>query len=609
MRIGLRWRTILLTARTPATLALAVLFTVDRNVKAHVDASSIHESLGHSAAVFESMLKTRSRALAGGAQIIARDPRFFSLLMLGQDQRDYRFLSTVRGMAQDFNHITQTDLFEVMDRRGRLLASVGSASSSRGARDEMVRRALQGESVEGVLVENEIHFQVALTPVYADRRVVGVLMLGAQIGSALANELRTEMLCEVTFLTGEHVTGTTLGDTAETGALIRTLRERHLRDDAMLARVGVLQVRVQGTVYLTLVRHLPGADAETGQYYVIQRSFDPETSFLQIMRQDMIALAAVALILALLTGLAFSEQILRPIQRLVKGAQAMEEGNYDHPIEIHRSDEIGYLADRFREMRRRERATLDSLEQAARLKSQFLSIASHELRTPVSVLVGYRDLLAGGSLGPVTPQQTEALETMREQLARLAGMADEAARFARLRGERLTLDTQPWDLEPIVDAAVAAARAAGSRRAVAIAMQCEPGLPKLEVDALALEQGIFQLITNGIRFTADGGQVAVRATRSGAEVVIEVRDTGVGIEPERLESLLTRGAATNEVNHHRSTTSLEFNSTGLGLGLGITRAVVEAHGGELKATSQPGVGSAFVITLPLRPAGEGRAAA
>jgi signal transduction histidine kinase len=609
MRIGLRWRTILLTALTPATLALAVLFTVDRNVRNHVDASSIHESLGHSAAVFESMLKTRSRALAGGAQIIARDPRFFSLLMLGQDQRDYRFLGTVRGMAQDFNHITQTDLFEVFDRRGRLLASVGAASSSREARDELMRVALRGQPVEGVLIEKGAHFQVALTPVYADHRVVGVLMLGAGIGSALAEELRTEMLCEVTFLTGEHVTGTTLTDTVETGALIRALRERHLHDDTKLTRLGVLQVKTSGTVFLTLVRHLPGAEAATNQFYVIQRSFDPETSFLQIMRQDMIALAAVALILALLTGLAFSEQILRPIQGLVKGAQEMEKGNYDHPIEIHRSDEIGYLADRFQEMRRRERTTLDSLEQAARLKSQFLSIASHELRTPVSVLVGYRDLLANGSLGPVSPAQAEALETMRVQLARLAGMADEAARFARLRGERVTLDTQPWDLEPIVTAAVAAARTAGSRRTVAIAMECGPGLPRIEVDPLALEQGIFQLVTNGIRFTPDGGQVTVRAHRRGAEVVIEVRDTGVGIEPERLESLLTRGAASHEVNHHRTATSLEFNSTGLGLGLGIARAVVEAHGGGLTATSRPGEGSVFIITLPLKPAGEGRAAA
>ncbi|MFI5372005.1 MAG: cache domain-containing protein, partial [Candidatus Eisenbacteria bacterium] len=215
MRLGLRWRTILLTALTPATLALAVLFTVDRNVRAHVDASSIHESLGHSAAVFESMLHTRSRALAGGAQIIARDPRFFSLLMLGPSQRDSRFVSTVRGMAQDFNHITQTDLFEVVDQRGRMLASVGAASSSHAARDEMVRRALKGESVEGVLIEGDAHYQVALAPVYADRRIVGVLLLGAGIGTPLATELRTEMLCEVTFLTGDYVTGTTLSDSSD----------------------------------------------------------------------------------------------------------------------------------------------------------------------------------------------------------------------------------------------------------------------------------------------------------------------------------------------------------------------------------------------------------
>ncbi|MFI5370243.1 MAG: ATP-binding protein, partial [Candidatus Eisenbacteria bacterium] len=440
-------------------------------------------------------------------------------------------------------------------------------------------------------------------------RIVGVLLLGAGIGTPLATELRTEMLCEVTFLTGDYVTGTTLSDSSDVSSLIRTLRERHLRDDAMLARVGVLQVKAPHGVYLTLVRHLPGADALTGQYYVIQRSFDPETSFLQVMRQDMMALAAVALILALLTGLAFSEQILRPIQRLVKVAQEMEKGNYEHPLDIHRSDEIGYLADRFREMRLRERATLDSLEQAARLKSQFLSIASHELRTPVSVLVGYRDLLAGGDLGPISEPQKEALETMRLQLVRLGVMADEAARFARLRGERLSIDAQPWDIEPIVSAAIAAARTAGSRRAVRIAMEVESGLPKLEVDALALEQGILQLVTNGIRFTPDGGQVTVSARRDGADLVIEVRDTGVGIEPERLESLLSRGAANNEVNHYRSASSLEFNSAGLGLGLAITRAVVEAHGGEMRATSEVDSGSVFTIVLPLKPANENRAAA
>jgi len=125
MRISLRWKILILAVLTPATLGLATLLTVKRNVTAHVNSSSIHESLEHSVAVFESMLRTRSRALVGGAQVIVQDPRFFSLLMLGPTQRDSRFVTTVGDMAHDFNQITQTDLFEVLDRQGRVLASVG----------------------------------------------------------------------------------------------------------------------------------------------------------------------------------------------------------------------------------------------------------------------------------------------------------------------------------------------------------------------------------------------------------------------------------------------------------------------------------------------------
>src|SRR5262249_19167321 len=155
----------------------------------------------------------------------------------------------------------------------------------------------------------------------------------------------------------------------------------------------------------------------------------------------------IALIAALVTGLLFSEQILRPIQSLVRGAQEMEAGNYDHPLRITRRDEIGYLADRFVEMRRHEQVYLNSLQQAAGLKSEFLSLASHELRTPISVLTGYRDVLAAEQLGPITPQQAEALEAMRTSLGRLTGVAEGAAHFARVNGERLSLDRKPCRIE------------------------------------------------------------------------------------------------------------------------------------------------------------------
>lgn len=609
MHFSLRWKILLLVILTPATLGIAALLTVRRNVNAHVNASSIHESLEHSVAVFESMLRTRSRALVGGAQVIVQDPRFFSLLMLGPTQRDSRFVSTVRGMANDFNQITQTDLFEVIGRRGRVLASVGDVKSTRVARDSLVRLAMRGRMVEGILVESRGHYQVALAPVYADQQVVGVLLLGAEVGPTLAKALREQMRCEVTFLSGGTITGSTLEQPGDLTALMRMVRGLDLGPQARLEELGVQRVNGPREPYLTLVRRIPGSDPSSPQLFVMQRSFDPETTFRKAMERDMTTLAVIALIAALVTGLLFGEHILRPIQRLVRGAQEMERGNYDHPLDVRSDDELGYLGERFEDMRARERETLRSMEQAARIKSEFLTLASHELRTPISVLSGYRDLLAGGQLGPLQPRQQQAVDAMQTFLARLTTVAEDAARFARIKGERLVLAIERSDPEPLVRRAVGAALAAGARRSVQVESAFEGVDGTVDVDAQALEQAVFHLVANGIRFTPDGGRVTVRVWKTPDTLCIEVKDSGVGMPREKLDAVLSHGLLVVPTNHHRSSTGLDFNSAGLGLGLSIVRGIVEAHDGILRGETALGTGSTFTIEVPLRHARETRAAA
>src|SRR5215831_18784697 len=359
MRAGLRGRILMITVLTPLTLGTAAYITVHRNVQQHVNSTSIHENLQHSASVFESMLAVRQRALVGGGQVIAQDPRFFSLLMLGQSQRDARFMSTMRGIARDFNKITRTDLFEVYDRNGKLLASVGESRSLRLGREALVKSAIEGHLSAGVLAQDDEHFQAACTTVRADGRVVGALLLGAQIGDGLANELRTQMRSEVTFLSNGHITGTTLSEPYDRQALLARLKNLG-RSMTSLDAAGVIKVRGKSETYLTLVGHIPGAAENEDQLYVMQRSYDPETAFLRRMQQDLGLLAALAVLGALFTGFVLSEEITRPIRTLVRGAQEMERGNFDWPVEVRNRDEIGYLAQRFREMRERERAFVSS---------------------------------------------------------------------------------------------------------------------------------------------------------------------------------------------------------------------------------------------------------
>ncbi len=609
MRVSLRLKILFLAVFTPATLGLATWFTVSRNVNAHVHSSSIHESLEHTEAVFENMLRARSRALMGDARVIARDPRFFSLLMLSPQQRDTRFANTVRGVARDFNLIVDAQIFDIFERHGHLLGSGGPATSGLTFTDPAMRAALKGKPGQYVLPSGDAHYQIALVPVLGNGQVVGVLVLGEEIGTPLARELRSQMRCEVTFLSENRVTGSSLDSPGDQGALMMALRSWRKGAQTDWASLPVQQVESSNRNYLTLVRRIPFSNPATQQLYVIQRAFDAETSFLRTMEQDMLILAVIALVGALLTGLLFSEQIIRPIQSLVRGAQEMEKGNYDHPLGIRRGDELGYLADRFVDMRQRERAYLGSLEQATRLKSHFLSIASHELRTPISVLIGYRDLLAGDQIGPLNAQQHEVLETMKRHLERLTRLAEDAAHFARVKSERMVPDFQEHDAAALLRRAVALAAAAGAQRTVEVTLACDPEVATVDADGAGLEQALVQMVTNGIRFTPDGGHVRIHAGLAEDRLRITIEDDGVGIAPERLTAMLAGEFAVPEPGNYRTPTGLEFNAAGLGLGLPIARSIIEAHGGTIGGESRLGAGSTFVIEIPLTQSDEARVAA
>jgi signal transduction histidine kinase len=598
MRLGLRWRILIITVLTPLSLGLAAWVTMNRNVNEHVDSSSIHESLDHAVVVFESMLAARGRALAGGAEVIARDPRFFSLLTLGRNQRDSRFTATLRGMARDFNRITQTDLFEVVNRNGVTLASVGSVKASPEVRRTMVREALNGKALVGIVVQDSSHYQVGVTPVRSDGRIVGALLMGSEIGGGLARVLRGQMRCEVTFLSGNTITTTTLASGIDRQALLSELGRYGASPATDFRALGVLRVRGEALNYLTVIRRIPSSDAAGMQLYVVQRALDPEVLFLQQMQRDLGLLGVIAVAAALLTGVFLSGNITRPVQQLVRAAQEMQRGNYRHPVNVRRKDEIGYLAERFQEMRQREQVYVSGLEEAERLKSEFISVASHELRTPISVIQGYRDLLAGGSLGPVLPSQKQALDAIRGSLETLIRIAERATQVSQVKGERLALELEPQKVGPILDRAAAAALSAATARKVRVEIQVDPALEPYALDGKLMEQAVTNLISNSIRFTPDGGRVAVHATERDGQVEIQVTDEGPGIPGDRLGQIFDHGHSIADPIRHHSSEELEFNSRGLGLGLGITRGVIEAHGGTISAGNRPEGGSQFVIRIP-----------
>src|SRR5262249_19334335 len=199
---------------------------------------------------------------------------------------------------------------------------------------------------------------------------------------------------------------------------------------------------------------MPGSDPAGRNLYVMQRARDPETDFLHLMQRDLAFLALIGVIAALLTGLVLSRSITLPIDQLVRGAQAMQTGDYAYPLPTANRDEIGFLAKRFAEMRQRAQVYVGSLEEAARLKSEFITVASHELRTPISVIQGYRDVLAEETVGKLNPVQVQALDAMKEGLRRLGAIAEQANLVAQVESKRLEVVREWQPIGPILDRAV-----------------------------------------------------------------------------------------------------------------------------------------------------------
>jgi two-component system sensor histidine kinase KdpD len=248
-------------------------------------------------------------------------------------------------------------------------------------------------------------------------------------------------------------------------------------------------------------------------------------------------------------------------------------------------------------MRQREQVYVGSLEEATRLKSEFITVASHELRTPISIIQGYRDLFEGEAIGPITPAQRQALDGMTDSLRRLATIADQAGLVAQVQSKRLELNRASQPIGPILDRAIANAQAGAPTRRVRVE-STRQDLEPIAVDAELMSQAITNLVSNAIRFTPDGSQVKIETREHGKYVEVLVSDQGPGIAKERLGHLFDHGYSIHSVLGHHSSSELEFNSRGLGLGLGITRGIIEAHGGTVSAANREEGGSVFQVFIP-----------
>ena len=240
-----------------------------------------------------------------------------------------------------------------------------------------------------------------------------------------------------------------------------------------------------------------------------------------------------------------------------------------------------------------QRARLDA-ESAMRAKGDFLAVMSHELRTPLTSILGYQELLADGISGPVTELQRQHLSRIEASALHLLGLIDELLTFSRLEAGRESIKLERVRVATVLDAAAALVAPLAAAKSLAVVV--EPVAPigdddlSATTDCMKLQQVLVNLLSNAIKFT-EQGRVTMLARALDDDLMIEVRDTGIGISPEHLDHIFE---PFSQVEQHSTR-----RAGGTGLGLSVSRQLLALLGGSLGVESALGQGSVFRVRLPL----------
>lgn len=296
----------------------------------------------------------------------------------------------------------------------------------------------------------------------------------------------------------------------------------------------------------------------------------------------------LALGVALALGLVSIGALTSPLRRLRSATAAVAGGEFVPPEDLPygRSDEVGDLARSFRSMTER-------LAELDRLKAEFVSIASHELKTPVSVIRGYAEMLEEGFYGEVNGKQREVLGYIEEQTDVLVERVNQLLSLSRLEAQGRGLEIQEVRTSELLRELHRTFRPLAARQEIDFRVEAASSAPDSFHGDRSRVAGelLGNLIANAFKFTPAGGRVTVRAGGKDDRIVFEVSDTGEGIPPAQLPYIFEKYY---QAGHHAG-------KIGTGLGLAIAREIVQAHGGTIRAESEPGRGTTFRVELPVGP--------
>jgi two-component system sensor histidine kinase BaeS len=305
----------------------------------------------------------------------------------------------------------------------------------------------------------------------------------------------------------------------------------------------------------------------------------PEGDFINRMKQTLLISAGAASAIALLLGIWLARTISRPVRNLTAATRRVASGDLGVQVNVETADEIGELARSFNRM------SVD-LAKSNDLRRQMTADIAHELRTPLSVILGYTEALSDGKL----PGDEETYQVMYAEAIHLSRLIDDLRTLSLADAGELTLTRVETEPASLLERVALSHRPLAQRQDISLQVDVEPGLPAIDVDPDRIAQVLANLVANALRYTPSGGAITLSAGQDDHAVWLKVRDTGSGISSENLPYVFNRFYKGDQAR---------AESGASGLGLAIARSIVFAHGGTLTAESTPGVETVFTISFPV----------
>ncbi|CAJ35938.1 GAF domain-containing sensor histidine kinase [Methanocella arvoryzae] len=232
----------------------------------------------------------------------------------------------------------------------------------------------------------------------------------------------------------------------------------------------------------------------------------------------------------------------------------------------------------------------ERLKSLDRMKMEFFTLISHELRTPLTTIKGYAELLKDGTLGPVNDEQRDRLSRIDASVDRLTGIVESLSDLSGVASRQYAGEKIPVSLNELIEEVVRGIDFLADLKKLKITLDVPLTLPMISADRSRIQQVLLNVLNNAIKYTPDGGQISISVRDECDHLLIAVRDTGIGIPKEDIENIFS--------GFYHSGYKLSYEYKGAGLGLAISRKIVESHGGKIWADSEPGKGSTFFISLP-----------